>query len=67
MERELLRLIGRERAEEKQRARDIDAARLASGEVSAAELQAENHFFGALDLPSFRITAIGDQEIHQAT
>lgn len=63
MERELLRLIAPDRAAEKQRARDLDAQRLEAGEVSPAQLQAENNFFAGLDLSSFRIAAIGDLEI----
>ena len=66
MERELLRLIGSERDDEKQRDRDADAARLAAGEITVAQLQAKNHFFAWLDLPSFRIAAIGDREIERA-
>lgn len=48
-----------ERAAEKQARRDADAERLASGTVTPQQLAAENSFFGGLDLPSFRIAAIG--------
>jgi len=48
-----------ERARQKQESRDRDLARLASGEISAAELNRENGFFSALPLQSFKIEAIG--------
>jgi hypothetical protein len=48
-----------ERALEKQRQRDEDAARLRAGTVGAEALQAENNVFASLDLRRFRIDAIG--------
>ena len=46
-----------ERRAEKQRSRDEDAARLSRGEVSAAELNAENGFFSVLDRSQVRLIA----------
>jgi len=51
------------RAAEKQASRDADAARLAAGAVTPAELARENSFFGSLDLSGFRIAAIGKTPI----
>ena len=51
------------RAAEKQASRDADAARLAAGEITPAELARENSFFGSLDLSGFRIAAIGKTPI----
>lgn len=58
-----LKLNGSERAHDKQRSRDADRQRLASGRVDAATLGRENNFFAALDLPSFEIEAIGKRRV----
>lgn len=39
----------KDRRAEKQRSRDVDLARLASKQISAKELRAENGFFSPLD------------------
>ena len=52
-----------ERARQKEAARNLDARRLASGEVSAAQLQSENDFFNGLDFSRARISAIGKRRI----
>lgn len=52
------------RAAEKQASREEDAARLARGEISPAQLRAENNFFGSLDMQRFRIVAIGGRPVH---
>ncbi len=51
------------RAAEKQASRDADAARLAAGTITPAELARENSFFSCLDLRTFRIVAIGKTAI----
>lgn len=51
------------RAAEKQASRDADAARLAAGTITPADLARENSFFSCLDLASFRIVAIGKTRI----
>ena len=52
------------RPAEKQASRDEDAARLARGEITPAELRAENSFFGSLDMRRFRIVEIGGRPIN---
>jgi hypothetical protein len=54
------------RVGQKQASRDQDRARLASGEITAAELAQENGFGVALDLASFEIIAIGGRPIGRA-
>jgi len=56
-------LDANERARQKQASRDRDLARLKAGEINPAELAHENNFFAALDLPSFKIVAIGGRPL----
>lgn len=51
------------RPAEKQASRDEDAARLARGEITPAQLRRENNFFGALDMQRFKIVAIGGRPV----
>jgi hypothetical protein len=59
-------LDNRNRVLEKQESRDRDAARLASGAVSAVDLRRENSFFSALPLHRFKMVAIGGKVIAAA-
>jgi hypothetical protein len=52
-----------ERAREKQAARDRDAARLKSGEVSREQLASENNPFSGMGLKNFRIVGIGRRAV----
>jgi hypothetical protein len=52
-----------EHAREKQLSRDRDAARLASGEVSALELRRQNGIGSHLPLSRYRMVAIGGRPI----
>lgn len=63
MSDQILELDVEERARQKQASRERDLARLRNGEVSPAELAHENNFFAALDLPSFKIVAIGGRPL----
>lgn len=58
-----MKLNAEHRAHDKQRSRDEDRQRLASGQVDATSLERENNFFAALDLPSFEIEAIGKRRV----
>jgi hypothetical protein len=49
------------RGRQKQQARDGDAARLASGEISRADLAKKNDFFGAFAVEKFKIKSIGGE------
>jgi hypothetical protein len=51
------------RARQKQLSRERDELRLASGAVSRDDLRKENGFFSALDLPRFKIAAIGGRPL----
>ncbi|HZH50300.1 MAG TPA: hypothetical protein VEZ16_00310 [Microvirga sp.] len=59
------RLDAAERAAEKQASREHDLARLNSGEVSRAQLRAENGFFSSLRLSELRIVAIGGKPLSE--
>lgn len=45
----------KDRRAEKQRSRDVDLARLASKQISAKDLRAENGFFSSLDRSKARL------------
>ena len=51
------------RKQEKQASRDADSYVLRSGAVSARQLSERNDFFAALDVRSFRISAIGGRSV----
>ncbi|GAB4361798.1 MAG: hypothetical protein Kow00114_16620 [Kiloniellaceae bacterium] len=57
------KLDGAERARQKQASRDEDARRLATGEISRAELQRENSFFNSLPFEKATITKIGRRSV----
>jgi hypothetical protein len=63
MNYQIAHLDSRKRLLEKQESRDRDAARLASGAVSALDLRRENGFFSALPLHRFKMVAIGGKAI----
>lgn len=51
------------RKQEKQASRDADSVALRSGAISARELSERNDFFAAVDVRSFRISAIGGRSV----
>lgn len=55
----------RNRAVQKQEARDLDRVRLEHGEISRADLRRENDFFAEVDFSRFRIVAVGNRPIEQ--
>jgi hypothetical protein len=63
MSYQVLELDPAKRVLDKAAARDRDAERLRSGEVSCAQLGRENNFFSSLDLSSFEIAAIGGRPL----
>jgi hypothetical protein len=50
-----------ERKQEKQASREADSVAVLSGAISPRGLSMRNNFFGALDVKSFRIGAIGSR------
>lgn len=54
------------RVRQKQAARDRDAARLRSGEISREQLTRENDFFSALPIATFRIVSVGGRPLAKA-
>lgn len=63
MSYQILELDQVERARQKQASRERDSARLQHGDVSPAELQRENSFFGPLNPARFEILAIGGRPV----
>lgn len=57
------RLDQRERARQKQAARDEDARRLAAGETTPEALDRENGLAAGLDMANFRIVAVGRRKL----
>lgn len=55
----------RNRADQKQEARDLDRERLEHGEISRADLRRENDFFAGVDFSGFRIVAVGSASVGQ--
>ena len=51
------------RKQEKQASRDVDSFAVRSGSVSGRQLSERNDFFAALDVRSFRISAIGGRSV----